>query len=213
MMNSAMPDNAPPITAAVQPTSLDAGYAERLVRKQTAAWKRMIDVQAPYRWNLRRLKPGFTLDVGCGIGRNLMHLPGQSIGVDPNEHAVAAARERGLPAFTPEEFRRSEYCRPERFDSLLLAHVCEHLSEHASQEVLGEYLPLLRGGGRVILIAPQEAGYRSDPTHVVFMDFGRLQGLLNTARLECRQAYSFPFPRWAGRVFTYNEFVVVGQKP
>ncbi len=208
-----MPDNAPPIAASSQPSSLDARYAERLVRKQTASWKRLIDVQAPYRWNLRRLRPGFTLDVGCGIGRNLLHLAGQSIGVDPNEHAIAAARARGLPAFTPEELRRSEYFQPQRFDSLLLAHVCEHLAERDSQELLGEYLPLLRSGGRVILITPQEAGYRSDPTHVVFMDFSRLQALSEKLGLACLQSYSFPFPRWAGRLFTYNEFVVVGQKP
>jgi SAM-dependent methyltransferase len=183
------------------------------VRKQTAPWKRLIDVQAPYRWNLRRLRPGFTLDVGCGIGRNLLHLAGQSIGVDPNEHAIAVARARGLPAFTPQELRQSEYFQTGRFDSLLVAHVCEHLAEHDSQELLGEYLPLLRSGGRAILIAPQEAGYRSDPTHVVFMEFSRLQTLLEKLGLACRQSYSFPLPRWAGGFFTYNEFVVVGQKP
>jgi SAM-dependent methyltransferase len=213
-----MPDNPPPITAAPKPSSLDARhssldarYAERLQRKQNARWKRLVDVQAPYRWNLRRLQPGFTLDVGCGIGRNLLHLPGQSIGVDPNQHAIAAARARGLPAFSPDELRQSEYFRPDRFDSLLLAHVCEHLTESDNRKLLAEYLPLLRSGGQVILIAPQEAGYRSDPTHVAFLNFEGLRALLESLGVAPRQAYSFPFPRWAGRLFTYNEFVVVGQ--
>ena len=40
-----------------------------------------------------------------------------------------ACRARGLEVFTPDEFRQTEHARPERFDSLLLAHVIEHLTE------------------------------------------------------------------------------------
>src|SRR5688500_14853765 len=104
-------------------------YAARLIRLQTASWKRWLDVQAPFRWNLRRLDPGFTLEIGCGIGRNLLHLMGHSVGVDTNEHCVRVARSRGLTAFTPDEFWNSEYNRPGRFDALLLAHVAEHMTE------------------------------------------------------------------------------------
>jgi len=35
-------------------------YTDELLAKQMAWWKRILDVQAPYRWNLRRLNPGFT---------------------------------------------------------------------------------------------------------------------------------------------------------
>ena len=93
-------------------------YAERLSR--TASWKRWLNVQAIYRWNLRRLDPGVTLDIGCGIGRNLAHLPEQSVGIDVNEHCVREASTRGLTAFTPDEFRRSKYNRLGRFDAILL---------------------------------------------------------------------------------------------
>jgi SAM-dependent methyltransferase len=189
-------------------------YAERLIRLQTARWKRWFDVQALHRWSLRRLEPGFTLDLGCGIGRNLLHLRGQSVGVDVNEYCVRAARARGLVAFTPEEFRRSaEYCRPGRFDCILLAHVAEHMTADQVVALLRDYEPLLRENGRLLLISPQEAGFRSDATHVELMDFTRLAGIAE--RLGCRpeRRYSFPFPRWAGRLFTYNEFVVVSRKP
>jgi hypothetical protein len=30
--------------------------------------------------------------------------------------------------------------------------------------------------------------------------------------LSVRRQYSFPFPRFAGRAFTYNEFVTVARK-
>jgi SAM-dependent methyltransferase len=189
-------------------------YAERLIRLQTARWKRWFDVQALYRWNLRRLDPGFTLDIGCGIGRNLLHLLGHSVGVDVNEHCVRAARERGLTAFTPSEFLCStDYNRPGRFDTILLAHVAEHMTEGQVVALLREYEALLRSEGKLILIAPQEAGFRSDPTHVELMDFARLARISDRLGFKLERAFSFPFPRWVGRLFTYNEFVVVGSKP
>jgi len=189
-------------------------YAERLIRLQTARWKRWLDVQALHRWNLRRLDPGFTLEVGCGIGRNLRHLFGQSVGVDINEHCVRAARARGLNAFTPDEFRRSaEFNRPGRFDAILLAHVAEHMAEDQVVALLQEYESLMRSGGRLILIAPQEAGFRSDPTHVELMDFRRLARISDRLGFQRERAFSFPFPRWVGRLFKYNEFVVVSRKP
>src|SRR5207302_10671432 len=102
----------------------DPRYAARLVTLEAVWWKRLLDVQAPLRWNLRRLEPGFTLDIGCGIGRNLLHLSGHSVGIDINEHCVRTATARRLTAITPSGFRQSaEYNRPDRFDAILPAHV------------------------------------------------------------------------------------------
>ena len=41
----------------------------------------------------------------------------------------------------------------------------------------------------------------------------RLTLLQAEHQLVPEQAYSFPFPRFVGRVFLHNEFVVVGRKP
>jgi len=195
-------------------STIGEDYAQRLVRLQNAPWKRLLRVQAVFRWNLQRLKPGFTLEIGCGIGRNLEHLRGHSVGVDTNEHCVRAARARGLVAFTPDEFRNAaEYNRPSRFDTILLAHVAEHMHESQAVALLGDYLEFLRPGGRVVLIAPQAAGFRSDSTHVELMDFTRLQRISTSLGLVPERSFSFPFPRWAGRWFTYNEFVVVSRRP
>jgi SAM-dependent methyltransferase len=188
-------------------------YAERLVALQTARWKVWLGAQAPFRWNLQRLEPGFTLDIGCGIGRTLLHLGGAGVGVDANPHCVEVARDRGLRAFTPEEFRRStEFNREGRFDTLLLAHVAEHMTEDDAVSLLREYEPSLKTDGRLIVLCPQEAGFASDATHVEFMDFARLDRIGRRLGLTPERAYSFPLPRWAGRFFTYNEFVVVSRK-
>jgi len=184
-------------------------YAARLEQLSSARWKRWLDVQAPYRWNLRRLRLGRTLDLGCGVGRNLAHLSPGSVGVDHNPQAVEAARRRGCTAFLPAELAAAEAAR-EPFDALLCAHVLEHLSCDAVVELVADHVRFLRHGAQVVLIAPQEAGFRSDPTHVTFLDFAALEGILGRVGCDSERAYSFPFPRAAGHFFRHNEFVVVG---
>ncbi|MDH3605989.1 MAG: class I SAM-dependent methyltransferase [Acidimicrobiia bacterium] len=186
-------------------------YAERLQQRERARWKRWLNVQAPFQWNLRRLKLGFTLDVGCGIGRNLVGLRG--IGVDHNPSAVAIARDRGLTAYTADEFVASDDAHLDQFDSLLLSHVVEHMTRDEAVALVARYLPFLRPGGRVVLIAPQEAGFRTDPTHVEFMDRPALRHILEANRLVVRKEASFPLMRSAGRFLRYNEFLAVGVKP
>ncbi|GIH13953.1 hypothetical protein Raf01_21250 [Rugosimonospora africana] len=190
----------------------DAAYAHRLQRLAGQRWKRMLDAQAPYRWNIRRLRLGFVLDVGCGIGRNLRHLGGDGVGVDHNPTSVEVARDAGFTAFTPDAFRESEYSTPERFDSMLVAHVLEHLPEDSVRDIVGRYLPYVRSGGSVVFITPQERGYASDATHVRFVGFTESTSLARELGLTVARRYSFPFPRVAGRVFAYNEFVVVSRK-
>lgn len=190
----------------------EEAYTARLLGGRSAWWKGLLDVQAPYRWNLRRLRPGFTLDLGCGVGRNLLHLRGQGVGIDHNPASVEAARRRGLQAFTPEEFESSSFNSGERFDALLLAHVVEHMTKPEAVGLVRRYQPLLKAGGRVIVIAPQESGYRSDPTHVEFLDFAALREIARDAGLRPTEEYSFPFPRSWGRLFRYNEFVSISEK-
>jgi SAM-dependent methyltransferase len=190
----------------------DADYTRRLLREQGARWKQLLDVQAPYRWNLRRLRPGFTLEVGCGVGRNLAHLRGAGVGVDHNAHSVEACRRSGFVAFTPEEFRRTHYAVAGRFDSLLLSHVAEHMTFDEFVQLLREYAPLLEPGGRIVVMTPQEAGFRSDSTHVEFFDLAKIRAAVGWVGFLPVREYSFPFPRAVGRIFTYNEFVSVSRR-
>lgn len=186
-------------------------YTARLSALSGARWKKALDVQAPYRWNLRRLLGGRTvLDVGCGIGRNLVALSPDSVGVDHNPHSVAHCRELGLRAETAEQFHAGHH---EPFDGMLAAHVVEHLPPGAEPEVLREYLPYLAAGAVVVLICPQERGFASDATHTTFFDVDDLARLSEQVGLQVRRRLSFPLPRIAGRVFTYNESIVVSTWP
>lgn len=188
-------------------------YTERLTTLASARWKQVLDVQRPYRWNLRRLHLGRTLDVGCGIGRNLVNLGSNSVGVDHNPTSIAACRAQGLEAYTTEEFRSTDIGAPGAFDALLAAHLLEHVDEQVADDILAEYLPSVRPGGQVVLICPQEKGFDSDATHTRFCDLDTMRAHAERHGLTVERAYSFPFPRMAGKVFTYNEFVMVGRLP
>ena len=188
-------------------------YAERLRSKQTLWWKRMLHVQAPYHWNLRRQHLGRTLDLGCGIGRNLGVLPPGSVGVDHNAEAVALARSSGYDAYTVREFLDGDLAVPAAFDGLLAAHVVEHMDRAEALRLLGDYLRFVRPGGLVFLVCPQERGYASDPTHAWFAQDTDLLELVQTLGLEPERSYSFPFPRWTGRLFIYNEFCLTARIP
>jgi 2-polyprenyl-3-methyl-5-hydroxy-6-metoxy-1,4-benzoquinol methylase len=196
-----------------EPSTDTENYANRLKRLGGVWWKRILPVQAPYGWHIRRLHLGRTLDVGCGAGRNLKHLRGLGIGVDHNRHLVEAARGRGLEAYTPQEFRSSPRTTPKSYDSLLFAHVLEHMTGAEAKALVDAYLPFIRPGGRLVVFTPQERGFAADPTHVEFLDFERVQSLCSEAGLEVERSYSFPLPRWAGRLFPYNEFVVIARLP
>ena len=195
------------------PDTRSAEYAQRLQHLSGARWKQVLDVQRPYRWNLRRQELGRTLDVGCGIGRNLLNLGPDSVGVDHNAESVAECRARGLEAYTSEEWETADIAVPESFDSMLLAHVIEHVQPEDWDGLVRAYLPYVRPGGKVMFICPQEKGYATDSTHVHFTDGDQLVALAERVGLEALSSRSFPFPRAAGRWFTYNEFCVVARKP
>jgi SAM-dependent methyltransferase len=196
---------------AVISSTKDADYADLLIKKQTTWWRHSL--QTPYRWNLRRLKLGFVLDIGCGIGRNLIILKGNGVGIDHNRKSVEFAKKRRYHAFTPAEFRRSAFNVAGRFDSILLSHVAEHMRKGEVISLLKKYASLLRPGGMLIIICPQEAGYNGGPTHVEFMDFAKLRGIAKELGFTVLKEYSFPFPHIFGRFFTYNEFICVSRKP
>jgi SAM-dependent methyltransferase len=192
--------------------STDRDYTARLQEHTGKGWKRLLGAQVPYRRHIRRVVEGRVLDVGCGIGRNLQHLDGNGVGVDTNPHSIEAARSNGLTAYTSNGFAAGPDATPGGYGSLLFAHVLEHMTPDEASSLLGVYLPYLRDGGRVVVIVPQEAGFRSDPTHVTFLDLDDVAHIEAANGLVREAGYSFPLPRFAGRVFTHNETVALSRK-
>jgi SAM-dependent methyltransferase len=190
-------------------STADESYTERLVTIEKAWWRKVLDPQIPYRWFLQRQLPGFMLEIGCGLGRNLINNGGRGVGLDHNPTSVAFARSRGLTAMTPEEFESSKYNSFGRYDSLLFSHVVEHMSYDDALKLVSKYLPYVKSGGKLILICPQHAGFKSDKTHVEYFELNKLQRLAHESGASVIKACSFPFPSLMGTMFTYNEWVIV----
>lgn len=183
-------------------------YCQRLLGSDKR-WKQILNVQYPYRRALEKMNLGKTIDIGCGIGRILAWLDKDSIGVDHNPSSIEVCLSKSLSAVTSEKFNemaRSSEIDLRSFDNLLLAHVLEHLEATEQIEIIKNYLPYLKKNGGVLIVTPQEAGYASDPTHVLFTDFERIRKMLNELNFEIISQKSFPFPRAFGKYFMYNEF-------
>lgn len=193
-------------------TQLD-DYAQRLVSLQSVAWKEKLRFLDPYGWHTRRVCKGSVLEIGSGIGRNLRALKGRSLGIDHNESAVNYSNSRGLESMTVEQFLLGKDGRYDEFDTLLIAHVLEHIDAATQNQIFNEYLPHLGPGSRIVLICPQEKGFDSDPTHVRWVDGLALRDVLESLNCINIRVSSFPFSRRFGKLFTYNQFVAIGTLP
>lgn len=183
-------------------------YTTRLNRLSNKKWKILLGTQRPFRTPISNLRLGKTLEIGCGVGRVLKWLP-DSIGVDHNPTSIAAARARGLTVFTNEEFHLSEFAISNSFDSILMAHFLEHLTHDEGHSIMNEFKKYLKSAGRLVIICPQEAGFRSDTTHVQYFDFKSIEEFGLYHNFDVEVAKSNPFPRIFGKLFKYNEFFVV----
>ena len=88
------------------------------------------------------------------------------------------------------EFRSTVHNRKASFDSLLVAHVLEHMRIDEARLLLLDYLPLVKPDGRLIVIVPQQAGFRSDATHVEYLDSDRLAVLADPLPIGLVRVFS-----------------------
>jgi hypothetical protein len=84
---------------------------------------------------------------------------------------------------------------------------------NAAQAValLTEYAPYLKTTGTLIVIVPGPRGFRSDPTHVEFMDYAKVKWIAEQAGFTTLRQYSFPFPYWLGNFFTHNDNLTIAR--
>lgn len=143
---------------------------------------------------LEAIPRGRLLDVGCGSGEWLIEMRerGWEVeGVDFDEGAVTAAKQRGLPVRCGS---LEEHTLPgSSFDAVTLSHVVEHLSNPI--ETLAECARILKPGGKLVLMTPNGAslGHRifkqswrglEPPRHLHLFSMGSMRQALAMAGFE-----------------------------
>ena len=129
--------------------------------------------------------------------------------MDHNPDSVKICKELGLKAFTPTNFFATS--SDEKFQTLLLSHVIEHLTLEQARSVIEQYLPYMDKNAQVVIICPQQRGFASDDTHVTYFEENAIKSLLDQLGCGPTLYRSFPFPKAFGRLFIYNEHVAVAQ--
>jgi SAM-dependent methyltransferase len=192
----------------------DAAYLERQVSRSRLRHL----IRRFYLRRHRRLCVGPTLDFGCGAGDLLALLPPGSAGFDINPHAVAHARARGLeilPLGTAEESPDLPGIAAGRFQTLICAHVLEHLDDPAA--MARRLLAAAEAGGirRVVLIVPGRRGFQHDATHRQFVTRERFEreGVLGPPGWRLREISYFPGNvRRLGDYLTHHELTIVHER-
>lgn len=191
-------------------------YFEEIYSNTAKPWKKIIPVQLPYKYNLKRQNLGKVLEIGAGLGRNQGFLR-EAVGVEHNQFSVDYCRSKGFEVYLPKEFHskfREYKYENAKFDSILMSHVLEHVEFENQVNILAEYLPYLKLNSKIMLITPQESGHKSTISHITWTDFNRISEILQESAPDYRiiKSFSFPLPRFAGKLFTYNEFNVIAER-
>jgi hypothetical protein len=191
-------------------------YFEEIHSNTQSRWKRFLPLQLPYSLNLKMQSLGKVLEVGAGLGRNQRFL-NSPVGVEHNLQSVQYCIDKGYDVYVPEDFEekfKDHKGKNAIFDSLLISHVLEHIEYENQILTVSRYLPYLKESAKIMLITPQEVGYRATKSHITWTDFDRLEQIIFEASDEFKvvKKYSFPFSRSAGKFFMYNEFNVLAAR-
>lgn len=198
-------------TDAHHPRAFAEAYAAEQVRRSRHPFRRFI--KGFFLRNMLRYLAGPTIDFGCGAGQLLVWLPTGSVGIEVNP--VLVQRLGGhefqvVPARGDDQDFELANLPAGRFESLVIAHVLEHLDDPARA-----LAALLRACGRlgvtrVLVVLPGLKGFRSDPTHRTFVDRDWLavHPVPPDVGFAMTSVSDFPCPRWLGPWFTFQELLV-----
>ena len=78
------------------------------------------------------------------------------------------------------------------------------------RKIIKEFLPYIKNN--IVVICPQEKGFKTDETHVNYLSKAAIEDILLSLGLAIDKSFSFPLHKYFGKIFTHNETVVVAKK-
>lgn len=197
----------------MQDEEFGRAYARSQIDRQRNPFRKLI--KSFYITRIMQHVDGPTIDLGCGAGQILEHLPAGSLGIEVNSYLIEDLTRRGLrvmPALECQSGFNLGFLNPNEFRTLVLSHVLEHFdnADQVLRSLLHDCANL--GISTVIIVVPGEIGFRSDPTHKTFVDMNYLR---SHEMIDCEgfqiSHYSY-FPgnlQLIGKFFVYSELMVV----
>ena len=157
--------------------------------------------------NVWKLQGGESVvDIGCGAGAVLDHLPRGSdyIGIDVSESYIAAARKKyaGTATFflgTPLDFLRQDESHVNNTDLVLCNGLLHHLSDAEATEVLEISKRLLKPGGRLVCL---EATYLARQSRLSKWVVSTDRGQFVRSEQEWKELVSRTFERCSTLILT-----------
>ena len=149
-------------------------------------------------------KPGKILDIGCGIGSELLLLRRKGwdiFGTDIDRVAIAALSESFPGHFWITGSQSSEWS--EKFDVVMKNQVLEHLTD--PKVLLRSLLGLLKPGGQLVIVTPNAASWARSlfgarwiqywpPEHVALYGPDQIRRLLRDSGWQVRTVSTYAAP-------------------
>lgn len=136
---------------------------------------------------------GYVLDVGCGLGSYIGEYPGPHLGIDAHENNVKHCQQKKINAIKADA---SSFVQENTFDTVLLSHILEHLTE-PSRALENAYLSAKGGGGLIIIVVPCLIGFMRGFNDLVghkqFVSEEYVDHYL-LGRFGCKKLRSYSFP-------------------
>ena len=171
-----------------------------------------------YLRDIRKYCMGKSIDFGCGTGELLAMLPTGSVGFEINQVAVDFCKSLGLDVrlYHPaEDDYRFEMFTKDGYNTFTMNHVLEHLeNSYAIIQKIFESCNRL-GIKRIVFTVPGLKGFRSDKTHITFIDkkYFENNGLLGNKYYRLIISKYFPVNSAKfSHYFTHNELRLVFDK-
>lgn len=173
-------------------------YTKYYLNKFNIWYRRLFPVDIPFKYIAKSCCKGKILDIGCGPGRYLAFFPDRAIGVDHNMDFIEYTHKRGFTSYHTSELHNIEN---QKFDTLLFAHILEHMCMYDGETLINTYIKYLNKNGRIIIIVPHGYCYNNDPTHVLYYGPEQVEMLSNRIGFHIRKSFYHPFPDFLSKYF------------
>jgi trans-aconitate methyltransferase len=147
-------------------------------------------------------------DLGCGLGSFLRFCQKRNIaakGYDNNQNMVELCKQQGLNV----EFASVL----EIPDTTLNACFCDNVLEHLTQEEIEQFFAHIKlkmaVGGRLVVVVPGKAGYKTDPTHKTFVTYALMDEVCRRHGLKLAKTFYTPLNYGFVAKFLYLNMLVL----